>query len=283
MNQNLKTLITFAALTAGLIASLFAQANLPVPPLPPDGQANIFSAMYDTIIHNPSSLFVLILLSILAYLMDTLPFINSKYVTHYSTLLGGAIYWMFCHPANVPKSFPYPWPVLACIGCMCGFLAGVLHRPVVVRFVEFAKAKLGVTDPKPTEKPSGTPLGLWLLCGFLSFGAVAITGCQSTPAKVAANVSDASKITVEAALRAWNDYIPVGKPSLEQQAKVRDAWKKYKAAQVLLLDCAIIVKESEAAGLSDPQAQEALNISIAEASNALADLIQLLRTFNVKI
>lgn len=126
-------------------------------------------------------------------------------------------------------------------------------------------------------------LGLLLLCGLLAFGA---TGCgifQAKPAKVATNISDASKITVEAALRAWNDYIPVGKPSLQQQEQVRDAWKKYKAAQLLLLDCAIIVKESEAAGLNDPQAQEALNISIAEASNALGDLVNLLRTFNVKI
>lgn len=132
-------------------------------------------------------------------------------------------------------------------------------------------------------KPPPQSLGLFLICGLLAFGS---TGCgifQAKPAKVATNISDASKITVEAALRAWNDYIPVGKPSLQQQEQVRDAWKKYKAAQLLLLDCAIIVKESEAAGLSDPQAQEALNISIAEASNALGDLVNLLRTFNVKI
>ncbi|MGC3961323.1 MAG: phage holin family protein [Verrucomicrobiota bacterium] len=123
-----------------------------------------------------------------------------------------------------------------------------------------------------------------ILIGFLSASLVSLTtGCKSTPAKVAANVSDASKITVEAALRAWNDYIPVGKPSLEKQEQVRDAWKKYKSAQVLLLDCAIIVKESEGAGLKDPQAQEALSIAIAEAGKSLSDLIKLLRTFNVKI
>lgn len=274
----------FTSLSIGLVVSLFAQANLPVPPLPPEGQADIFTAMYDTILHNPSSLFVLIVLCVFAWLMDTIPFINSKFVTHYSTLLGGAIYWMFCHPANVPKSFPYAWPVLACIGFVCGFVAGILHKQIIGRAIEWARNKIPGSEPKPESKSSTTPpLGLFLICGLLAFST---TGCglfQAKPAKVATNISDASKITVEAALRAWNDYIPVGKPSLEKQEQVREAWKKYKSAQLLLLDCAILVKQSEAAGLNDPQAQEALNISIAEASQALADLIQLLRTFNVKI
>lgn len=152
MNQNIKTLITFLVLSAALIASLFAQANTPVPPLPPDGQADIFTAMYDTIIHNPSSLFVLIVLCVAAWLMDTLPFINSKYVTHYTTLLGGAIYWMFCHPSNVPKSFPYAWPVLACIGLICGFVAGVLHKQIIGRAIEWAKSKIPGSDPKTETK-----------------------------------------------------------------------------------------------------------------------------------
>lgn len=127
------------------------------------------------------------------------------------------------------------------------------------------------------------PVVTILLMAALSFGVVGITGCQTSPAKTAATISDASKITVEAALSAWSDYIPVGKPSLKQQEQVRDAWKKYKSAQILILDCAIIAKESEDAGLNDPQAQEALNISIAEASTALVDLIKLLREFGVKI
>lgn len=157
MNQNTKTLITFGILSAALVASLLAQANIPVPPLPAEGQANIFSAMYDTILHNPSSLFVLIVLCVFAWLMDTVPFINSKYVTHYSTLLGGAIYWMFCHPGNVPKSFPYAWPVLACIGCVCGFVAGVLHRQIIGRLIEWLRSKIPVSETKTKPETISEP------------------------------------------------------------------------------------------------------------------------------
>lgn len=114
-------------------------------------------------------------------------------------------------------------------------------------------------------------------------GIMAFTGCQSTPAKTAANISDASKITVEAALRAWNDYIPVGHPSLEQQAKVREVWRKYQTAQLLILDTAIILKQSEAAGLDNAESQQALNAAIAQATTALADLVTLLRQTGVKI
>ncbi len=154
MDQKTKTIIMFSALTVGLAASLFAQTALAVPPLPPEGQADIFTAMWNTIVHNPSSLFVLILLSIAAWLMDELPFINSKYVTHFTTLAGGIIYWMFCHPDNVPKTFPYAWPVLACIGFMCGFIAGVLHKTVIGRLIDFIKSKIPGSDPvpKPIEK-----------------------------------------------------------------------------------------------------------------------------------
>lgn len=187
MNQNTKTLIGFAVLTLGLVVSLLAQANIPVPPLPAEGQANIFTAMYDTIIHNPSSLFVLIVLCVFAWLMDTLPFINSQYVTHYSTLLGGAIYWMFCHPANVPKTFPYAWPVLACIGCVCGFVAGVLHKQIIGRALEWAKSKIPGSDPKPETK-----LPLLLLCGALAVGSA---GCSTVQPETRARIESAAKLT----------------------------------------------------------------------------------------
>lgn len=187
MNQNQKTIFTFAAFTVGLIASLFAQTKLAVPPLPPEGQADIFTAMYNTILHNPSSLFVLIVLCALAWLMDDLPFIPSKYVTHFSTLLGGGIYWMFCHPENVPKSFPYPGPVLACIGLICGFVAGVLHRQIIGRAIEWAKTK--IPGSGPANSPSGK-LPLVLLCGALTFG---FTGCATSP-QTSQRIQSAAKI-----------------------------------------------------------------------------------------
>lgn len=105
------------------------------------------------------------------------------------------------------------------------------------------------------------------------------SGCAgTTPAKAAVNVSDTAKITVESALRAWNNYIPVGHPSLQKQKQVRDAYRKYKAAQLAVLDAAILVKTS-----GDDESAAKLNDAIVAASAALADVVALIREFGVKI
>lgn len=124
-----------------------------------------------------------------------------------------------------------------------------------------------------------------LLLACLSFGGAA--GCAlfkgATPAKAAVNVSDVSKVTMEAALQAWDSYIVQNHPPLDQQIAVRDAWRNYQAAQILILDAALILKEAETAGGNTPEQIAQLNYAIAEASNALADLVKLLQTFGVKL
>lgn len=127
------------------------------------------------------------------------------------------------------------------------------------------------------------PLVLLLSIG-LAFGS---GGCaifkDTTPAKAAVNVSDVSKVTVEAALRAWDDYIVLHHPPLSQQRAVKEVWKDYQAAQVLILDVALLMKETENAGGATPEQQTQLSYAIAEASNALADLIKMLQEFGVKL
>jgi hypothetical protein len=205
MNQNLKTIVGFVLLSLGMVVSLIAQANLPVPPLPPEGQANIFTAMYDTVLHNPSSLLVVIILCVAAWLMDELPFINSKYVTHFTTLIGGSIYWMFCHPANVPKTFPYAWPVLACIGVICGFVAGVLHRQIIGRLIEYVKGRIPGSDPKPVDSnpppPSATRLPL-LLC-VLGASVAILSGCGTTTTQAPPSPTEQKYFEIQ------TNYVPV--------------------------------------------------------------------------
>lgn len=136
------------------------------------------------------------------------------------------------------------------------------------------------------NKPTITPpqLTLFLLCGYLCLGT---SGCAlfqgATPAKQAVNVSDVTRVTVESALRAWDDYIVAHHPPLSQQREVKKAWENYRAAQVLILDAALILKEAETAGTTTPEQQAQLNYAVAEASAALADLIKLLQGFGVKL
>lgn len=110
-----------------------------------------------------------------------------------------------------------------------------------------------------------------------------LNGCGSTPARSAVILSDSSRVTVEAALGAWDDYIVQFNPPIERQIAVKQAWEKYRDAQLLVLDTALILKEAETAGGNVITAKAALNSAIQNAGTTLADLFTLLRQFGLKI
>lgn len=157
MTQTTKTQIMFASIVGIFVLSIIAQEVLPAPVLPPaEVESNVFSAAYRTILNNPSSLFCVLVLCALAWLLDDLPFINSKYVTHYTSVIGASIYWLFCFPSNVPKSFPHPVFVLCCIGFMCGFVAGIIHKQAVARVIEIVRGKISASPTEPETKTKET-------------------------------------------------------------------------------------------------------------------------------
>lgn len=137
--------------------------------------------------------------------------------------------------------------------------------------------------PTPTAINGTSTLPLLLIGALLVCGVPTLTGCKSTPAKVAVNASDSARITVEAALGAWDAYIVKNHPPLKQQEAVRSAWLTYKQSQLVVLDAAILLKQAQNAGTSTTGAQAALSGAIVDASNALADMLKLLRQFGVKI
>jgi hypothetical protein len=138
-------------------------------------------------------------------------------------------------------------------------------------------------DQTPTASNGTTTLPLLLLGALLIGCTPCVTGCKSTPAKIAVNASDSARITVEAALGAWDAYIVKNHPPLKQQEAVRSAWLTYKQAQLVVLDTAILLKQAQNAGGNTSGAQSALSGAIVDASNALADMLKLLRQFGVKI
>ena len=149
----------------------------------------------------------------------------------------------------------------------------------------------GTNTPKPkTDDGIADKLTGWLIIGLVSFGLMfAVSGCAlfkgNTPAKNAVNVSDSARITVEAALGMWDSYIVQNHPPIQQQIAVKQAWKKYQAAQLVVLDAALILKEAEANPdtLDKSVATRALSAAIGEAGQSMADLFNLLRSFGVKL
>jgi len=136
------------------------------------------------------------------------------------------------------------------------------------------------TESVQKDKPTVPPIvSIILIACILSLG----SGCKTSAPDVAVKVSDTSKVTVEAALRAWDAYIVANHPPIESQRKVRDAYNEYRACQLLVLKIAIIVKDAELVGETPANYDADLSRAIADTSNALADLLKLLQTFKVKI
>lgn len=111
-----------------------------------------------------------------------------------------------------------------------------------------------------------------------------LTGCQ-TATKSAYTASQTAKITVDAALKAWNDFIPIGHPTVQQELKVQAAFDQYKAAQLALLDAAIAYQKAKASNDANAitGAQASLNTAVATSSAALGGIITLLVQFGVNL
>ena len=127
---------------------------------------------------------------------------------------------------------------------------------------------------------------LCLVTLTLSFG----TGCNTTPQAVAFKTATAVQVTVDDAMTAWGDYVQQFHPSDQVRAQVRDAYYKYRAAAVAVIDAGelvtILTDTNLPAGVTTDAADEAQARQTAVAGQAaqdLADLVNLLRTIGVKI
>jgi len=124
-----------------------------------------------------------------------------------------------------------------------------------------------------------------LLSVSLLFSPVVLTtGCKALPSTTAFKTAKGAAITAETALAAWDDYIVRFNPSIEEERKVKAAFQKYQAAQMLLLDAAASLKRFEYAGSQpDADTMTKFNLAVSGAGAALSDLVNLIRTLGVKL
>jgi len=156
----MKTILTFLSLFGFGAWSLVAQSNDPTAGIIPNAAAplsgsdsNLFAAMYASIIHNPASLMVIGVLCVFAWLADDLPFINSRYVAHYTVIMGASIYWLFAFPSSVPVNFPHPAAVFASNGIICGLIAFGVHKQAIARILNYFRVKSGTAIYYDKDKP----------------------------------------------------------------------------------------------------------------------------------
>lgn len=117
---------------------LLAQADpgaAVVPPIVPVVDDNVLSAMWEQIKDTPGSGFVILAVSIVAFLVEILPFVKTKYMPHFCVGAGMALYWAFVSRGSVPPTFPYPVAVLLLNGAVCGLAALTAQALLIRRFI----------------------------------------------------------------------------------------------------------------------------------------------------
>jgi hypothetical protein len=103
------------------------------------------------------------------------------------------------------------------------------------------------------------------------------TGCKS-PSRTLYTVEASAHVTIETALKAWNDHLGNHAVTLADERRVKDAFDKYKSAMVF----AVRASQSYAT-LKNGESEKAANVAYADAIDSLSALVNLLRSFGVKI
>lgn len=117
-----------------------------------------------------------------------------------------------------------------------------------------------------------------LLIGLSLMLAVALPttqiGCASAE-RTAYQTVGVTQITVDAAMTAWGGYVASGKASVFQEQTVKQAYQQYQLAAVSVIDAARVA----GANANTP----ILNQAVAAASASLGNLVNLIKSFGVKL
>ena len=134
---------------------------------------------------------------------------------------------------------------------------------------------------KPTSNGSASKLPLILLVALLALPLAFSAGCKSSPQAVTYQAAATSSVTVEAALHAYNAFAAAGKTTVAQNQAVKAAFLKYQAAFAVVCDAGAIYAAT--GSTNGTGASAALQTAIVNANATLADLVNLIKTFGVKL
>jgi hypothetical protein len=101
-----------------------------------------------------------------------------------------------------------------------------------------------------------------------------LTGCASFE-RTAYQTVGSVQITVDVAMQGWGAWVAAGKGTIAQEAAVKKAYQQYQLAAVTVIDAA------KAAGAN--AGAPILNQAVAAASVSLENLVNLIKSFGVKL
>jgi hypothetical protein len=138
---------------------------------------------------------------------------------------------------------------------------------------------VGANKPAPGQLGSGAA-SLFLIAGLAGL----MIGCQATPARIAYTGVAGPAITVDTAMTAWGGYVAQFHPAPEVEQKVKAAFERYQAAELLAIDAAQMYAEMASSSATNSAGSRVrAELASQTAANALADLVGLLRNLGVKL
>lgn len=118
------------------------------------------------------------------------------------------------------------------------------------------------------------------LCLVTAFLVTPTTGCRN-PQAATYQVVASTQVSADEAMKLWGAYVSARHPSVEQERQVLNAYQKYQASMLLVVDAG---KTYAASSITNSSAATAvLQAAIDNAAQSLADLTNLLTTFGVKL
>lgn len=108
-----------------------------------------------------------------------------------------------------------------------------------------------------------------------------LTGCHTTPQQATYRAAATTTVTVEVAVRAYNEFAKQGKTTVQQNQQVKAAYEKYQLAMNIVCDAGEIYAASSTT--NNAAADLALQAAMANAQQTINDVIALVRSFGVKI
>jgi hypothetical protein len=135
----------------------------------------------------------------------------------------------------------------------------------------------------PSSADGGTPKsggGATLMAFLLAAELLLNAGCHSTPQQAAYRAAGTTIVSVDTVMNLWGAYVAANHPGVAAETKVETAYEKYQAAMVAVCDAGVVYS---ATGSTNAPAGTALNQAVANASQDLSDLSNLITSFGIKI
>lgn len=111
---------------------------------------------------------------------------------------------------------------------------------------------------------------------MLAFIVPVQTGCSTTQQTKAYQVVSASYTSVDAAMKAWGNYVATYHPPKEDELLVVRAYTSYQAATRVVIDACRMADETK-------ETKARIDIAIKSANNALTDLMLVLQQCGITL